>query len=375
MNRFSSLSNLALILLILTLGLALQGCGGNANGQEANADDDADSEQTEQVADGEEGEEEEPTMIPVEASLVEVGDVTAKYHGTTSLEADQEAEVVAKVSGIVLEILVEEGDVVRKGQVLARLENDRQRSELAQAEANLLQLQNALKRADELNQKQLISPEDYDRAKFAAQAQQAAFDLAKLNMDWTIIRSPIDGVVSERMVKTGNLVGVHESLYRVTALSPLLAVMHVPERALATLALGQETQVMVDAWEGQSFAGQITRISPIVDADTGTFKVTAELSNEDSRLKPGMFGRVAVVYDSYNDVTVVPKEAILSEDGVDAVFVIEDQIVRRQELVTGYVNGAVVQVIAGVEPGQQVVVAGQGSLREGTHVEVIAEGS
>lgn len=362
MNLKRYRSVLASLLFGLVLGAGLQGCTGEANGQETDGKDTPESE-------------EEVTAIPVEAGTVVVGNVTAKYHGTTSLEADQEAQVVAKVSGIILEILVEEGELVEKGQVLARLENDLQRSELAQAEANLRQLRNALKRAEEMNAKRLISPEDYDRAKFQAEAQQAAYDLAKLNLDWTVIRSPISGVVSQRMVKAGNLVAVHEPLYQVTKLDPLLAVIHVPERALPTMALGQEALVSVDAWAGQTFSGRVTRISPVVDADTGTFKVTAELSNDDSKLKPGMFGRVAVVYDSKHDVTVIPKEAILNEDGVDTVFVIEDEIVRRQELVTGYVNGTVVQVVDGVQPGQRVVVAGQGSLREGTRVEVIAEES
>ena len=104
--------------------------------------------------------------------------------------------------------------------------------------------------------------------------------------------APIDGIVGKRMVKEGNLIQLNQAMFHIVDPSPLLAVLNVPERELGTLKPDQPVTLQVDALGGAAFSGRIDRISPVVEAGTGTFRVTCEFRDETRRLKPGMFGRI-----------------------------------------------------------------------------------
>ena len=316
-------------------------------------------------------EEEERPAVPVEAATVETGEIAAFYTGTASLEAEEEALVVAKTGGVAIEILAEEGQYVEEGQALVRLDDERLTLELSRAEAALSKLHRDYERNDELFQKNLISAVEYERVKSDYETQKAARDLAQLEVTYATVRAPFSGIISERLIKKGNMVATHAPTFRLTDFDPLLAVMHVPERELNKLRKGQRAELRLDALYGEVFTGVIKRISPIVDPTTGTFKVTIEVRDRSRQLKPGMFGRIRIVYDTRADVLLVPKEAILAEDDESAVYVVRDSMAYRQVVETGYSNDAHMEIISGIEAGDVIITTGQNSLRDSSKVEVI----
>jgi len=290
--------------------------------------------------DGANGEsEEEAIAIPVEVGSPVRGDIVAVYSGTAPIEALAEAEVIAKVAGEVREINVEEGDIVKQGQVLAKLDGDRLRLELNQSEANLHKLQRDYERNVELKEKSLISSGEFDKIKYDLEALQASFNLAKLELDYTQIRAPIDGVVSERFVRLGNTLAVNEPVFRITSFDPLVAYLHVPEREYRHIAEGQPVAIDIDALQGLRVIASVTRVSPTVDPETGTFKITIEISDDQRRIKPGMFGRISIVYDQHVNVLQIPRSAILEEDGETTVFIVEDDKAIRKVVQTAYSDG------------------------------------
>ena len=161
---------------LLLLVLLLQGCMNQAVGSE---------EQEEQAED---------PAIPVEAATVSTGDMAAFYSGTATLEADDQAVVVSQITGVVLEINAEEGDYVEAGQVLARVETDRYRLEVEKANATLKRLETDYQRKKGLFERKLVSAEDYERVSAEFQAQKAAYDLARLDLQYSSIRAPISGL-------------------------------------------------------------------------------------------------------------------------------------------------------------------------------------
>lgn len=314
--------------------------------------------------------EEEPAL-PVEATAVTTGNIAAFFTGTASLEAEEEALVVAKASGVATEIFAEEGQYVKQGDPLAKLDDDRAKLELERAEVLLTKQQSAYDRINGLHDKQLISSEEYERVKSEYETQKAARDLAQLELAHTVVRAPISGIVSERLIKKGNMVTTNAPTFHITDFDPLLAILHVPERELNLLRRGQQAELRLDAMPGQLFTGTIKRISPVVDPGTGTFKVTVEVRDRSRKLKPGMFGRVQIVYDTHEQVLVVPKEAVLAEDDQSAVFVVRDSMAFRQSVQTGYTNERHIEIMSGVEAGDLIITTGQSSLRDSTKVEVI----
>ncbi len=324
--------------------------------------------------DGESGDskqEEEEQAIPVETASLHRGDVYAVYSGTASIEAFGEAMVEAKVGGEVRELLAEEGDVVKTGQILARLDGDRLRLELQQSIANMNKLQREYDRNVELHQKGLVSPGAFENIKYDLESLRAANELAQLELSYTEIRAPIDGVVSERYIKVGNTIDPNDATFRVTDLDPLIIYLHVPERDYRRLQAGQNATILVDALKSKQFEGVVARISPVVDAQTGTFKVTIEVPDETGQLKPGMFGRIHIVYDMHANALQIPRSAIVGSDDDPAVFVVEDEVVHRQAVSLGFSSGANVEVIDGLTGEEQIVVVGQTGLRDGTRVEVV----
>ena len=345
--------NAGLLLILLGSTLLLQGCMNDANG-------------------GEEDAAEEVLAIPVEAATVAHSDVAAFYTGTATLEADEQATVVSQITGVVLEIRAEEGDFVEAGQVLARVESDRYALGVERANADLKRLEMDFQRKQELFDKQLVSAEDYERVSAEYDAQKAAHDLARLDLEYTNIRAPISGFISERLVRAGNLVELHQAVYRVTSYDPLLAVMHVPERELSVLRKGLDVSMSLGAWPGESFTGEVIRISPVIDPATGTFRVTAEIEDHDNMLKPGLFGRVGILYDLHEDVPVIPRSAVITEDELSHVFVINDEgSAARRDVQLGYERNGVIEVLDGLARGETVVTAGKGSLSTGSQVEVV----
>lgn len=350
-------SSRALSLIVLALSLALlAGCGrGTPGASEAVA------------APGKPKQEE--TRVPVEAALARRETVTASFQGTASLEADAQAQVVTKTAGVILKINVEEGDVVRKGDVLAVLDSDRQRLNLQQIRATLNKLENDFRRQSELFERKLIGQDLFDRARFDLEQQKAAYASAELELSYTQILAPISGVVSRRLVKLGNLIQLNQPLFEIDNYDPLLAVLAVPEREMQRIAAGQAVQMLIDARPGEVFVGKVLRVSPSVDAGSGTFRVTAAF--RDPKLRPGMFGRLNVVYETRDDALVIPREALLGEGADAAVFVVEDDVARRVPVTLGHIGNGRAEILAGLTDEARVVTLGQAAVRDGVKVQVI----
>lgn len=312
------------------------------------------------------------SAIPVEVAYAGNGEISAYYSSTATLEADEEARVVAKVRGVVKELLVEEGDFVTAGDVLAQLEDEQLEIEAQRARATMERLNNEFRRKQELYEKNLISAEEFENAKYEYEAQKSAYELADLKIKYSKIRAPISGVVSDRLIKAGNMVNTDQEVFKITDFDPLLAVLHIPEHEMNKLKKGQTALMHFDALPGERFMGEVLRISPTVNPETGTFEVTISIHDESRQLKPGMFGRVRIVYDTHPSALLIPKNAVITEDGLSSVFVINNSVAYRKDISTGYTNGNNVEILSGINPADTVVTIGQSSLQDSSLVEIVS---
>jgi len=200
---------------------------------------------------------------------------------------------------------------------------------------------------------------------------RAAYDRGRLELSYTEIRAPIDGVVSARYIKLGNTISPNTAAFRVTDLDPLVAYVHIPEKEFRKLAPQQPAEVVVDALAGERFTGVISRISPTVDPKTGTFRARVEVPDPSRRLKPGMFARVNIVYERREDALQLPRTAILDADGMESVFVVVDGKAEQRTVRTGLANNGWLEVVEGLDGSERVVVVGQAGLKTGTTVKVV----
>ena len=323
-------------------------------------------------AQAEDGGEKKADAVPVEVAAAERRAVAASYSGTAPLEARAESMVVAKTSGIALSVGVEVGDEVRAGDVLVRLDGARAALQAAQTAAQMRKLESNYARSTQLAAQQLVSANDNEQLRFDLENARAANRLANLELSWTSVTAPISGVVAERMIKPGNFVQANTPILRIVDDARLEAELNVPERELATLEAGLPVTLVVDALPGRTFEGRIDRVSPVVDAGSGTFRVIAAFEGKGD-LKPGMFGRISIDYDERADALTVPRAALLEDDAEPAVFVVEEGKARRVPIELGYLDGEWAEVRDGLEEGARVVTAGKVTLRDGSAVQVIGD--
>ena len=308
--------------------------------------------------------------VPVEVAAAQRRTIASYIETNGTLEAETEVDVVARLPGPIAVLKAEEGEFVAAGALLARIEDEEYRADLEIAAVNLEETRMAYERAQNLRAEELISNQDYDTAKSAYDTARAQHEAAQLQMRFTEIRAPFAGWVVTRYVEFAQQVGAGTPLYRLSDFTPLLCPIQVPERELARLRKGQPAYVTVEPFPGERFKADVLRISPVVDAASGTIKVTLEVDAE-RRLRPGMFARVFVETETRAGAVVVPKAALSLESLGDAVYVATEGKASRRDVQLGFREGDFVQILEGVAAGEQVVVVGQEGLSDGTPIQIL----
>jgi membrane fusion protein, multidrug efflux system len=343
---------LSLLLLVALATAAIGGCKrggeGDAEAKEAKA----------------------PDAVPVEVATATRRPVAASYSGTAALEARGESQVIAKTSGVALSVLAEEGQFVHAGQVLLRLDSARAVLQAAQTASQMRKLEANYARSRQLADQKLISANDIDQIKYDLENARAANRLANLELSYANVLAPISGVIAQRSIKPGNFVQINTPIFRIVDTSRLEATLNVPERELETLKAGLPVNLQVDALPGKTFTGNVDRVAPVVDAGSGTFRVICAFQGG-GLLQPGMFGRMQIDYDQRADALVVPRIALLDDEGDPAVFAIRAGKAVRVPVKLGYLDGAWAEIRSGIKLGEKVVVAGKTALRDGSLVQVL----
>jgi len=315
------------------------------------------------------------SALPIDVVLPKQADIFATYLTTTTISSDADAAVIARVGGELVEILVEEGELVDQGQVLARLDGDRLRLQMLQAKAKLERVTKEYERSVRLHQKGLVSASDYEGLRFDMDALNAAYKLKRLDFEYSMIRAPIAGVVSSREVKLGQHVRANDVTFKITDTTKLVAYLTIPQTELAKFSAGIQAELRVDAMPEQTFTATIARISPTIDARTGTFRATAYIDNNAGLIAPGMFGRFNIAYEKHSDALVVPLSAVVREDGESVVYIVENGLAVRRVIKAGIETDSSLEILDGLDGHEQVVITGQGSLRDGSRIfaNVVAE--
>ena len=314
---------------------------------------------------------EDVPRVPVAVAEVRRGVVEAYYRGSTNLTAAEEAAVVARTLGVVEALFVEEGDVVEAGQPLAQLETERLQLEVERSRTQLANLKAAYERAERLNASQMISPTEYDAARFGYRTELTNLRLREYELREATIRATISGVITRRHIKVGHTLNQNAPAFEMKRLDNIEAELNVPEREIQRIRPGQFARVIVDALPDDGFEGEVTRVAPEVDPTSGTFRVTVTLDNNDGRLKPGMFGRVDVRTDVRPNALLTPLEAVVTLRDRSSLFVVSDDVAERRQVTTGYVSDGNIEILTGAREGEQVVMTGQDGLRDGTRVSIV----
>jgi len=265
--------------------------------------------------------------VTVKVAEVKKEDLNVLLSYVGSLKAKDEVNVFSKVSGKLVEYKVNEGESVQKGQSIAFIDRD------------------------ETGLKYELAP----------------------------VESPLSGILGKTLLDKGaNILpsaGVTggTSLAIVVNMEEMIVRLNIPEADIPYMKKGLKAQIKVDAYPHDNFAGEITKVSEVVDVQTRTLPIEITIPNQERRLKSGMFCRIKITAYTQRDVLVLPQDAFVQELGISYVFTVEDHTAKKKKVLTGIREDSIIQIREGLKEKEIVIVFGQQGLKDGALVEIVKE--
>jgi membrane fusion protein (multidrug efflux system) len=301
-----------------------------------------------------------------------------------SLKSPENVTISPKKAGIIDKIFVKEGDRVKKGQVLvqlddvdARLEVQRAEARLTEAEATVETDRTTIPRYLQLHKSQVIPQQTLDELMLKVKVDEAKLSLAKVELDLAKqnlvdhrLASPIDGMVNLKIASLGEHVNVapKDEVITIVQMDPLELEFYLPENWVGKIRLGTTVHFSVKAFSEKRFSGPLQFISPTADPSTRNVKMKAVVQNSNDRLKPGYFAEVTIHTGENPHALVIPESGLFSQEGKFFAFVVQDGVAHRKEVEAGHRFDGKVEILKGIQEGDQVITTGHEQLSEGTRV-------
>jgi RND family efflux transporter MFP subunit len=312
-----------------------------------------------------------PAASPVELSMVDRGRISTWLQTTATLEAQNSAALVARGQGEVVALPAEEGHWVERGTVLARLDDSEMKLAVERADLSVQTVRREAERGRQLSQQGFMSPKELDDLDLKLRSAEVELAQRRHDLEEMQVVAPFSGRVTDRMIHLGETVMPGRECFRLVDVTPMLARVYFPERELPRLRVGQTAAIEVEAHPGKEFPARITLVNPVVDRTNGTFKVTLEVHDREGLLRPGSFARVRIRTGDFDDAVIIPRRAVVNEDGEDFVFVAHGDTVARVPVKIGAISGDTSQVLNGLARGDSIVTIGQGGLKQGSRIKSI----
>ena len=327
--------------------------------------------------------------IPVEGKQVVQRSLSESIVTVGTLKAHESIMIRPELVGRIVELYFKEGQTVQKGDLLLRLDDSLQQPNIAESEANLLFSKVKNQRQSSLYQKNYTSGEKKDEATTKLKMAQALLERKKAELDKTKIYAPFEGVIGIKKISVGEYVQPGQDLVMLVDLNPMVVEFCVPEIYYPQVHVGQKIEITSDAYPDLTLSGEITVIHPVVDesgrnlilkgkflnpqkqTSHGLSKNTSEHEVKDQEkflMLPGMFVRVRLIFQTYDQAFVVPEEAILLQKEGHFVYKIRQSKAYLTPVTVGIRQNGYVQIREGLSPEDWVVTAGQIKLSNGMAV-------
>ena len=361
--------------------------------------------------------------IAIKVASVVARDIQRVVEAVGTFFPYDESVISAEVDGRIDDVRVDLGDRVDAGQVLVHISDEEQRylvaqneaqlrqamerlglkneheriqdvreaSEVRRAQADLLDAEQRFKRARSLVDQGIMSQSELDAAQARYSSAQAAYDsalnqarnmiqaieqfraqleLQRKRLRDTSVRAPYNGYVKERSVNVGVVVRANTQLLTLVRLDPIRLRIEVPERMAPWIRNGQTAQVSVEAFENRTFQGKVWRISPTVDQTKRTFVVEALIENPKGELKPGSYARARLPTQKTERIKLVPARAVAYVYGSNKTYVVQNNVVDAREVKLGDRFGDDVEILTGIEEGEQIATTQLNRLDTGIKVRI-----
>ncbi len=311
------------------------------------------------------------TLLPVAVQEVMRTNLEERVVLTGRVEAEKDVRLAVDDNGRILWLGADKGDRVHQGQLLLRLDDTVETAGVARAEVSLRQAAEDLDRWTAMQQAGAVSVQDFENVKNRRDLARIALEEARGLLAKRQVRSPVDGVINERLAEIGEMAMPGKPAFQVVKTDTVKVVVDIPERDVAAMRAGMPLAFTVDAIEAAAFTGAVVFVATAADAASLTFRLEIRADNPEGRLKPGMIARIGVSRGGIRDAAVVPLQALIPDQGQYVAYVETDgrAVCRIVKLAAVVDTLAVVQ--EGLQPGDRVIVAGHRLVTDGASVRVM----
>lgn len=313
----------------------------------------------------------EERAVPVVAAPVARGVARDTVVTVGEVRARKAVTLASEVAGRVVEVAVSDGSTVEAGAVILRLDDERERAALEAAEARAAEALVQFQRTQELTQRNVAADAQLDERRAALRTAQAEATQARTSVERRTVRAPFDGQVGFLLVDPGAFVEPGTAITEITSPPPLRLRFRLPSRFLGELDVGDRVRGSADAYPGVTFEGEVVTIDPTVDRSSRNFAAEAEFRDPQARLRPGMFLDATVVLQERERALLVPQLAVRYEGPTVYVYRIDEEGRARRTPITLGARGddGMVEVVAGLNEGDRVIVEGVQKVADGARVE------
>lgn len=361
--------SLYIVSIVLSLILMVfVGCGGPGEGN-TSSDKKETAEKTEKTAKNNKKEKEDTEAVPVQVVSPTVGNISSFLLFSSNIDSEKVVDIYPLTMGILESINFDEGQYVKKGDILAVLDDREASINEQKAQKNYQKLKAEFERQKEIYERQMLSKEEFERLRYNMEAAELEWKQMKLLLSYTRITTPIAGVITKRYIKVGNKINTSQMAFSVVQDKEKIAIVNIPEQEKNTIFKKQDALILAGQ---EQVPGFIKRISPAIDPDSGTFKVTVAVNDREAVFAVGQFVTVKIIKKVHRDVILLTKDAIIREGGKAFVFIVNDKNEALKRAVKlDFEDGNTVEVSEGVSAADRVVTGGKNSLKNKTLVKII----
>jgi len=302
-----------------------------------------------------------PTRMDVSYTLLFTGDVVA----------GQQAAIYSKIAGNLDNIYATIGQRVPKDFLLAVIDSTEFWQQYQQTSATFQNAKATYQRTKDLFDRSLIARQDLDNAEAAMKVAKANFDLAKTRLGYAKIVAPFGGYITKRFLDAGAVVTANNAtLFTLMSIDSVRVTVNVLEKDIPLVHKGTAARVTVDAYADKVFEGVVSRLAEALDLSSRTMAAEIDIPNKDHLLKPGMFATVTLIVADHPKALTVPTMAIMKDDTSAFVYVVENNLAKRQRVTLGADQGTRTEVLLGLSDSVPIIAVGQQLVREGSPVAI-----
>ena len=313
---------------------------------------------------------EETPAVKVVTMLIEKRELKDRINLPAMVESFEDLMVKSEVSGQIVDILVKEGEYVEKGQVLVSLDDRDYQLRLDSVEANYDLAQMEYKRISALAEKKIAATTDLDKIDAQLKSLKSQLSETRLALERTRIKAPISGRLNEIEAKIGDWMGVDKPVAQILQIGNVKVTVGIPESDVAGVFNLKEADVTIEALN-LTVKGKKVFLSRSPGTMARLYNLELVVPNPDGHILPGMFARVEIVKQTFEDTAVIPLYSVITQNNEKFVYVEKDGKAEKRNVELGLLSDWEIQIKKGLEPGDRLIIVGQRSLDSGQKIDVI----